>query len=324
MSIYTTFVTSSQLISPVNGYTCRRITKQNIKQFGFNSIDELHQQFPEFPLMCDEYQSTRKNGYQSDKFKKHLLKERKKFESQKASDIENYNLSPSLCPNCGNPKSYEKRNNKFCSRSCGNRRIHSEETKNKIRIGVKLNPSGIVAMSKEEQQKIYERQRKPRIEKICETCGAKFTTKISESKDYCSRICNPNHGGYRKGSGRAYGGYYQGIYCHSTYELVWVMYNLYHKKDFEVCKEVFDYFDKSGTKRKYHPDFVQNNVIIEIKGYFTETVELKKKSVLESGRKIKILYKNDLQPMFDWFYKSYKDKKLHEMYEVKVGPASRI
>lgn len=40
MHIYTQFVMSSQLISPVNGYTCRRITKQNIKQFGFdNNID---------------------------------------------------------------------------------------------------------------------------------------------------------------------------------------------------------------------------------------------------------------------------------------------
>lgn len=315
MLIYTTFVTASQLISPVNGHKCRRITKQNIKQFGFESIEKLHEQYPDFPLMCEEYKSTRINGSKSKKFKDSMLREKEKFGQKKILEKENYSKNPNLCHKCENAILYEKRNNKFCSRSCGNGRKHSEETKNKIRKGVKLNPGGVIVMSKEELLKCNSTRRIPRITKKCKTCNSIFQIKKTENKDYCSGKCNPNRGGYRKGSGRSYGGYYKGIYCHSTYELVWVMFNIHHQKDFSVCKEIFNYVDENGTKRRYFPDFVQDDVIIEIKGYFTETVEIKRKSVLEEGRKIKILYKNDLKVMFDWFNKNYKGIKLYEMFE---------
>ena len=39
-------------------------------------------------------------------------------------------------------------------------------------------------------------------------------------------------GGYRPGSGRAKTGYYKGIYCGSTYELAWVIYQIDNNKDF--------------------------------------------------------------------------------------------
>jgi hypothetical protein len=182
MSIYTTFVTQSQLTSPINGYVCRRITKQNIKQFGFDSIEDLHKQYPDFPLMCEEYQSTRKNGIQSDNFKKHILREKQKHEQKTILDIENYNKNPNLCFKCGNIIDYGKRNNRFCSRTCGNGRSHSEETKNKIRNGVKLNPSGVIVMTKEERLKCNNVRKIPRIKKKCKTCNTIFQIKETENK----------------------------------------------------------------------------------------------------------------------------------------------
>jgi len=39
-------------------------------------------------------------------------------------------------------------------------------------------------------------------------------------------------GGLRNGSGRSKSGYYKEIYCGSTYELCWVIYNLDHNISF--------------------------------------------------------------------------------------------
>lgn len=44
------------LRSPVNGHECRRLTKQNIVDFGFISIEELRQIYPDFPTACLDLQ----------------------------------------------------------------------------------------------------------------------------------------------------------------------------------------------------------------------------------------------------------------------------
>lgn len=135
MHIYTQFVTSSQLISPVNGYTCRRITKQNIKQFGFDSIDELHRQFPEFPLICSDYQSSigkdpkglKRKGIDRKNF---YLRINKK--NQETVERISYAKSPKKCEKCNTFISFEMRNGRFCSRSCSNKRTVTEEMKRNL------------------------------------------------------------------------------------------------------------------------------------------------------------------------------------------------
>lgn len=59
--IYSDFVFKDCLVSPINGYSCKKINTQNIKQFGFNSIEALLEAYPDFPLVCEESQQTRKN-----------------------------------------------------------------------------------------------------------------------------------------------------------------------------------------------------------------------------------------------------------------------
>jgi len=63
------------------------------------------------------------------------------------------------------------------------------------------------------------------------------------------RILN-GRGGIRNGSGRSKCGYYNGIYCGSTYELCWVIYNLDHNISFTR----FSGYLTDG-KIKYYPDF---------------------------------------------------------------------
>jgi len=314
MSIYNEFVSESQLISPVNGYTCRRISKQNIKQFGFDSVELLHEQYPDFPLMCGEYKKSR-DVSDSKKFIENQNRINEEFEKKKEQEKNDYEKSPCLCPKCGLPKSFEKRNNQFCSRKCANGRgPRSESTKIKISKWAKENPRGIANLSKEKRIQIGKNSRKTRKAVCCKTCYKQFEVIETSSKVYCSAKCNPNYGGYRKGSGRSKSGYYNGIFCGSTYELLWVMYNIHHNINFERFDGYIEYV-LDGVTRKYFPDFIQDNDIIEIKGYHTEIVDIKSDAAKVKGYNIHVLYQEDLEEHFKWFAETYPKHKLHEMFD---------
>ncbi len=120
-------------------------------------------------------------------------------------------------------------------------------------------------------------------------------------------------GGYREGSGRSKCGYYKGIYCGSTYELCWVIYNLDHQIEFVR-------FD-GNLKRDgitYYPDFLLSDgkTIVETKGYEKQDSVDKKTKVAESfGYIVQVLRKDDLQYAFDYVSNVYKTKKFYELYD---------
>ena len=165
MSIYTQFVTQSQLISPVNGYTCRRITKQNIKQFGFESVDELHCHFPDFPLICSDYQSSigkdpkglRRKGMDRKSF--HLRIDKK---NQETVERISYVKSPKKCEKCDNFIPFEMRDGRFCSRSCSNKRTVTEEMKRNLSLKL------------------------TKISRNCKYCGKRVEQK---NRKFCSNFC---------------------------------------------------------------------------------------------------------------------------------------
>jgi hypothetical protein len=133
MHIYIQFITPSQLISPVNGYTCRIISKQNIKNFGFESIKELHQKYPEFPLICEELSLSRSNKAK----KEHLKGHNTKVKNNKLKK-ERLKYVPKQCPKCGDFIPFDKRKNKFCSRTCANSKIRTEEKNKNLSETMKL------------------------------------------------------------------------------------------------------------------------------------------------------------------------------------------
>ena len=118
-------------------------------------------------------------------------------------------------------------------------------------------------------------------------------------------------------TGRGKKGYYKGFYCSSTYELAFVIYCLDNKIKIEPCSESFNYNYK-GKEHKYFPDFVINgDEIIEIKGFWTELVDIKGNSVIKAGKKYKILYPKDMSFVFDYIEKTYNkkvDKNLEDLY----------
>lgn len=124
---------------------------------------------------------------------------------------------------------------------------------------------------------------------------------------------NPNCGGKRHGSGRGKKGWYRGFFCDSTYELVYVIYNLDNSIEFKRCERVYTY-TYNGKQHRYYPDFeLADGTLIEIKGYHTKRVDAKTASVTD--RSINVLYEKDLAYAFDWVRAHYQFKDISDLYE---------
>ena len=124
---------------------------------------------------------------------------------------------------------------------------------------------------------------------------------------------NGRAGGKRAGSGRGNKGWYKNYYCDSTYELVYVIYNLDHNIKFDRCNLVYKY-SYNNKEHLYYPDFIlEDGSLVEIKGYYTEQVGAKINAVKD--REIKVLYEKDLKYAFDYVKENYNYKKLKDLYE---------
>jgi hypothetical protein len=163
MCIYTSYVSESQLVSPVNGHSCRRITKQNIKQFGFESIEDLHKEYPNFPLMCSQYQTL--IGKDPKGLKKIGLENWSK--DLKEKEKLDYDKNPRVCERCNLTIPFKNRNNKFCTTSCANKREWNSEKRLKL-------------------SNTLSNKNKKSYEKPCKYCGIIFS---KMKRKYCSDSC---------------------------------------------------------------------------------------------------------------------------------------
>ena len=123
-----------------------------------------------------------------------------------------------------------------------------------------------------------------------------------------------NCGGYRKGSGRGYEGWYKGIFCDSSWELAFLVYYLEHNLYIERCREKRKYIFEN-KEHIYIPDFITNEGIIEIKGYTTEQSEAKRLQ----NPDIKYLYQKDIQYCLDYTINKYGKKYWEKLYEHNIG-----
>lgn len=196
----------------------------------------------------------------------------------------------------------------YCSRSCANSHIHSQDTKNKIANSIKIyNSTNLHNTYRQYKYKTYN----------CCICNNEFT--MLDSRDvtgrkFCSLKCkhiflSQTTGGYRKGSGRGKHGWYKGIYCDSTWELAFVIYHLDHNLHIERCNTPREY-KFNGEKHLYYPDFVTDEGIFEIKGYITEQWKAKQ----EQNPDIKVLYKKDIQQYIDYVKEKYSNN-IEELYD---------
>lgn len=226
-----------------------------------------------------------------------------------------------FCKQCGKEHDGSYGSGIFCSPHCARQysALVNKEVKNK-KISESLKGRKHIKTEEEnikEKLKYEEYEQNPNY---CSICG-----KILEFNKRFDKTCGSkecvyhNCGGVRKNSGNSLGGWYKGIFCHSTYELVFVIYCLDHNINIKRCETTFKYFGTDNKEHTYYPDFIVNNEIIEIKGYFSDSVKLKEEAVLKAGKSYKILYKKDLTECFNYVYNNYTNnlKTLYEDYKPK-------
>ena len=121
-------------------------------------------------------------------------------------------------------------------------------------------------------------------------------------------------GGYRKNAGRGKKGYYKGLYCMSTWELAWVVYQLDHNQKVEQCKERFEYM-MNGEFHHYTPDFMINGIYYEIKNWHRPDTDFKIKQ-FPKDKKIVLIEGWEQNKMFVEYAKNkYGDNFDEVLYE---------
>lgn len=118
-----------------------------------------------------------------------------------------------------------------------------------------------------------------------------------------AKITHKKNGGYRQGSGRGKKGWYKGFFCDSSWELAYVVYCLDHNIDIKRNTEKRTYFWKN-KEHSYTPDFIVNQKLVEIKGYWSQQWEAKR----IANPDVQVLYKDDIKPFIDYAKITYGNK----------------
>lgn len=107
-------------------------------------------------------------------------------------------------------------------------------------------------------------------------------------------------------------GWYKKYFCDSTWELVFIIYNLEHNIKFEKEPKGFDY-KFQGREYTYYPDFYleDEKTYIEIKSSLTPQDKCKVESFKEP---LVVLKNKDLQKHFEYVIKKYGED-LIALYE---------
>lgn len=179
MFIYTDFVFDDKLVSPINGREVKFITNQNIKQFGFNSKEELLNLYPDFPLICKDTSDKRS----ANRSLANSTKRDNRKELNFIKNTENYLTNQKFCKKCKKLIPFEIRNNVFCSLKCANSRIWSDKDKLKKSISYKNTVENSI------QYKNWQLSRKPKlIENLCYICNKSIIVSIKDNRKY--KVCS--------------------------------------------------------------------------------------------------------------------------------------
>lgn len=130
----------------------------------------------------------------------------------------------------------------------------------------------------------------------------------SHKKSLSKAGIDAGYGGYRPGGGRGKKGWFNGIWCDSSWELAFVMFHIDNGIPIARCTEVRSY-EYEGKPRSYHPDFVANGKIVEIKGYNSSQWQAKSLS----NPDITVLMFEDMKPYLDYAMSKY-GKDFVKMY----------
>ena len=194
---------------------------------------------------------------------------------QKESKLARWLATEPKCERCGKLMTEKFGSGRFCSRACANVRLHTEETKDKIRTAAKL--SGPILSKTRKQQNEANYLQNP---KFCCICNSIIPYTLRE-RSTCSEACYSKlRADIRMDIIKEQGltntfkdtfkyGWYHGIECDSGWELAFVLYHLAQGSNIKRNNKSFSY-QFNGAIHHYYPDFIIDNVYYEIKGYKDE------------------------------------------------------
>lgn len=115
-------------------------------------------------------------------------------------------------------------------------------------------------------------------------------------------------------AGRSKMGWYKGVYCNSSWELAYVIYNLDHNIKFIRNKRGFKYI-YNGSEHTYFPDFylIEDSTYVEIKGYKDSKAEAK---INQFNDKLIVLQYPEMEPILEYVITNYGEDFI-SLYEDK-------
>ena len=131
--------------------------------------------------------------------------------------------------------------------------------------------------------------------------GATIETELARRNNISKTMIRKGCGGYRLGSGRGRKGWYQGVWCDSSWELAWCLYALDNGIVFERNTKRFPY-QYHGKEKYWIPDFKTIDGYLEVKGYFTEQCKAKVSSFQE---KLVVLGADRMNPILNYVKEKY-------------------
>ena len=240
----------------------------------------------------------------------------KKATDLRKQQIDDWVAEQHHCEKCGKLMTEKFGSGRFCSKSCANSRVHSNETKEKISQSLMHNENNHYSVIVNDKKYECREDAYNDNPKYCVICGAIIPYK-HRNRNTCGETCYHKLLGRKASQNVANAGgnlnphpnknckygRYQGIRCDSTYELAFVVYNMDMGRKVSRCKNGFPY-SYSGKKHTYYPDFVMDGIIYEIKNYFTPLVDAKAKAVPQDIA-YKLILKEEMTPYIEYCRKKY-------------------
>lgn len=110
------------------------------------------------------------------------------------------------------------------------------------------------------------------------------------------------------------GGWYDGVYHMSTWELAYYIYCKDNNRQISRCINRFKY-QYNNKNHYYTPDYLVDGQYVEIKGRETAKDLVKYDAVRAAGSILVVLYEKDIKECIDYVLKTYKVVKLTELYQ---------
>lgn len=306
--------------------TCPLCNKQmnciNHNHLKSHNLDmkEFKKQFPNYETHSEELKLKNKESSKKGiQYSRIVVKTQ--AEERLVKKIEEFNLLDKKCKQCNEPLIYKIKKADFCNHSCAatysntNRKVvYSEIGKaNHRHIGLKNKKNLIDGSTRKGIRKFFDL--------TCCICTKKFQVTYEQKLNKtCSKECKSllqSQVNHRENNTYGKFGYYQGIYCASSWELAFLIYNKDLGKDIQRCELTFTYF-MDDQQHTYFPDFIMDNIIYEVKGYEKEDVQLKTQAVLDASYKIDVIRKKEIMPIIKQLKKKYNVKDITTLYDQKV------